>query len=335
MAKSSLIRWIGFGAAVVATSLAGCNLIPFVSNDERLQISYVRGFKTGLSPNSNRALGIFFRETASLLAYGLPTRYGIDVTPYLAIFPAVPLPAPQLRPEFIPAQGSLPELTRIMAGTVLDIGVVSQQKSSDTAEYTLEARQTPTQTKGKLVVTTTGSNWQAQQPSTSYVLNGNKVPFTPKSLAAVATLDLPQGAGQAKLSANLTQMQPAGANAPAVPGSVSLNFQLPGVQTSLSGAYSSINSLRLDGPLSVTTSKGTDTYQAQLTAASGGLKLALLNTERKVRIDLAVDKGLLSGTAKAMDGRQAELAKFSQAPGKMPEIEFADGTKEPWNFTLP
>lgn len=335
MAKYSLIRWIGFGAAVVATSLAGCNLIPFVSNDERLQISYVRGFKSGLSPNSNRALGICFRETANLLAFGIPTRYGLDVMPYLAVFPAVTLPPPSVAPNFVKASGSLPELSRIMAGNELDITVTSQQSNAETAVYTLNAVRTPTQTTGQLAVTTTGVNWQPQQPSTAYVLNGNKVPLTPKSLSAVATLTLPQNAGQAKLSASLTQMQQAGANAPAVPGAVSLNFQIPGVQASLSGSFGSINSLRLDGPISVTTSKGTDTYQAQVTAANAGLKVALLNTERKVRIDLSVDKGLLSGTAKAMDGRQAELAKFTQTPGKMPEIEFADGTKEPWNLTLP
>ncbi|HEY9897772.1 MAG TPA: hypothetical protein V6D00_01200 [Pantanalinema sp.] len=334
MAKSSLIRWIGFGAAVVATSLAGCNLIPFVSNDERIQISYVRGFKTGLSPNSNRALGIFIRETSNLLAYGLPTRYGVDVTPYLAVFPALTLPGAPVNPTFVKATGSLPELTRIMSGTQLDISVLSQQ-TGEVAVYTLTALQTPTQTKGKLAVTTTGSNWQPQQPSTSYVLNGNKVPLTPKSIEAVANLTLPSGAGEAKLSARLNQMQQAGAGAPAVPGVVSLNFEVPGVRADLSGSFGSIQSLRLDGPFSVTTSKGTDTYQAQVTAASGVLKLVLLNSERKVRIDLVVEKGLLSGTAKAMDGRQAELAKFTQAPGKMPEIEFADGTKEPWSFTLP
>ncbi|MBO9540085.1 hypothetical protein J7643_05780 [bacterium] len=335
MAKFSLIRWIGFGTAVVATSLAGCNLIPFVSNDERVQISYVRSFKSGLSPNSNRSLGIFLREAGSLIAYGLPTRYGLDINPYLAVFPAITLPPAQLKPDFVPAQGSLPELTRIRAGSALDIGVTAQQSNAETAVYTLTVNQTPTQTTGQLAVTTTGTNWQLQQPTTSYVLNGNKVPLTPKSLDAVAKLNLPSGAGQAELSARLNQMQPAGAGAPAVPGTVSLNFKLPGVQGSLTGSYPTIQTLRLDGPISVTSGKGTDTYLAQVTAANGGLKVALSSAERKVRIDLTVEKGLLSGTAKAMDGRLAELAKFTQAPGKAPEIEFADGTKEPWNFTLP
>jgi hypothetical protein len=334
VAKYFLIRWIGFGAAVLATSLAGCNLIPLVSNDERVQISYVRGFKTSLSPNSNRALGVFLRETTNFMSYGLPTRYGLDVAPYLAVFPTVTPPAPQVTPTFVKGSGSLPELTRIMAGTQLDITVASQQ-TGEVALYTLKAFRTPTQATGDLAVTTTGSSWQPQSPTTSYVLNGNKVPLAPKSFEALARLTLPQGAGQAKLSARLNQMQQAGAGAPPVPGAVSLNFDVPGVRADLSGSFGSIQSLRLDGPLIVTTNKGTDTYQAQVTASNGGLKLALLNTERKVRIDLVVEKGLLSGTAKAMDGRQAELAKFTQASGKMPEIEFSDGTKESWSFTLP
>lgn len=334
MKRANAVRCAVLMAGSLMLAASGCNLISFVSNEERVQVAAIRTFKSNLTPSMNKALGVFLRESVNLLSYGMPTRFGIDVAPFLAAFPEVGIGRPTLTPVFDVDPGSR-ELRRIYAGTQLLIDSSAVQGTGQgTYVYTLNARQTPTGTTGQLVVTTTGTNWRPTTgvPST-YLLNQGMSPQVPTSLVANLQLNLPQSAGQIKMQANLSQFEQGGTSP--VPRDVSFNFSSPNINVQLSGAYGGPQAVNLSGATTLKGDKGNETYQTRLTTSNRAVELILTNEARGFHIDLAYESGTLSGTAKATDGRQLELAKITHASGRMPEISYADGIKETWNFALP
>lgn len=342
MSKAPTLRLMSRATGLIGASLlvlvTGCNLLPFVSNDERIQISYVRSFKKGLSPNDNKAFGIMLREVGKLLGYNLPTKYGLSVTPYLAPFPSVDPIRPTVSVQAIP-DPSTRELRQIKdtGGQVL-IDVSAKDGTSSTPQsmtYTMLVSRTPTATTGQIAVQTVGSSWRGPTGVTSsYVLGQDKYPQVPSSMALQAQLALPQGAGGASMRVDLGFDQ--GGGTMPVPRDASVTFTLQNnLSVNLSGSYGSLDAALLNGTVSVKGDKGTDTYQADIRCSSGNVQAVLISDARKLRLELNYEDGLLSGVAKATDGRQAELAKFVQEAGKAPEIQYADGTRETWNFTLP
>lgn len=327
---------IGAGLLVFMT---GCNLLPFVSNDERIQISYIRSFKKGLSPTDNKSFGILLREVGKLAGYSMPTKYGIDIAPYLGPFPSVEPISPTVS-VLSSGDNATRELKQIydQGGQVqitftTEIGAPSSQQAYT---YKMVIARTPTGTTGQVAVQTVGSNWTAPPGgSSTWVLGQGKAPQVPSALAFQGQLVLPQGAGNASLRVDLGFEQ-GGGQAP-VPRTASVNFVLQsGLSANLSGSYGSLQAARLNGTVTVKGDKPTpDTYQADISASNGNAQITLISEQRKIRLELNYEDGLLSGVAKATDGRQAELAKFVQEAGKAPEIQYADGTKESWNFTLP
>jgi len=328
-------RAAGLIGAGLLVFVSGCNLLPFVSNDERIQIGYIRSFKKGLSPTDNKAFGVMLREVGKLLGYNLPTRYGLSVTPYLAPFPGVEPLTPTITAQPVPDPSSR-ELLRIAdQGNQLSIAYNSSFDSAKQAyTYTATIERTPTGMTGKYAVQTSGSNWRRQQDSANYVLGQYMVPSVVNSMALQAQLSLPQSAGLATMQVSLGFDQ--GSGTTPVPGNASITFQLQNnLAANLSGRYGSLDAAILNGTVTVKGDKSNDTYQADVKANGGNADVVLISDQRKLRIDLKFENGLLSGVAKATDGRQAELAKFVQEAGKAPEIQYADGTKETWNFVIP
>lgn len=326
---------IGAGLLVLGT---GCNLMPFVSNDERIQMSYVRSFKKGLSPTDNKSFGILLREVGKLAGYNLPTKYGVNLATYLSPFPSFEALPPTVQSR--PVSNSTGELTQISdPGGQLLVSYVTTPGSGGAQQaytYTAKIERTPTGTMGKYAVQTTGSNWTAPAGGAgTNTLGLGRAPQVLTSTAFQGELTLPQSAGQASLRVDLGFDQGSGGSTP-VPRTASVNFVMQsGLTANVSGSFGSLQNTRLNGTVTVKGDKTPETYQADIQAASGNLEIALINDQRKLRIDLKYEDGLLSGVAKATDGRQAELAKIVQEAGKSPEIQFADGTKETWNFTLP
>lgn len=333
MTRSNAFRFAVLMGGSLMLAASGCNLLSFVSNDERIQVGAVRTLKNTLSPSSNKALGVFLRESANLLSFGIPSRFGVDVAPYLAAFPSVTIGRPTVTPAIDADQGTK-ELRRIYSGTQLLIeSSVAQGAGQEAYVYTLNARQTPTGTNGQLVVTTSGTNWVPMPTAPGYVLNQGKGPRVPSSLNANLQLNLPQSAGQVKLQASLAQFEQ-GDNSP-IPRDVSFGFSSANIAVQLTGSYSGAQVGTLSGATTLKGDKGNETYQTRVTASNGSLQVVLTNELHAFHVDLAYNNGLLTGTAKAADGRQLELAKITHTAGKMPDISYADGTKESWNFTLP
>lgn len=334
MNRANVVRFAVLMAGSLLLATSGCNLIPFVSNEERVQVASIRTLKNTLTPALNKSFGLFLRESGTLLSYGIPTRFGIDVAPYLAALPEVTLGRPTLTPSF-DVDPSSRELRRIYSGTQLSIeSTTAAGTSQGSYVYTLNARQTPLGTTGQLAVTTAGTNWKpATGAPSNYVLNQGLSPMVPSSLNANLLMSLPQSAGQIKMSALLSQFE-AGNSAP-VPRDVTFSFATPNINVQLSGAFGGLQSVNLSGTMTIKAEKGTENYQTRLTTANRAVELVMTNESRGFHLDLTYDGGTLSGTAKAVDGRQLELAKITQAAGRMPEIAYADGTKETWNFALP
>lgn len=326
---------IGAGLLVLMT---GCNLLPFVSNDERIQISYIRSFKKGLSPTDNKSFGVLLREVGKLAGYDLPTKYGVELSAYLSPFPSFEPLVPTVQTR--PISNSTGELTQIAdPGGQLVVSFVTAQGTGGSQQsytYTATIERTPTGTTGKYAVQTTGSNWTSPAGgSGTNTLGLGRAPQVLTSTAFQGQLALPQPGGAASLRVDLGFEQ-GGGQVP-VPRTASVNFVLQsGLSANLSGSYGSLQAARLNGTVTVKGDKPTpDTYQADISASNGNAQITLISEQRKIRLELNYEDGLLSGVAKATDGRQAELAKFVQEAGKAPEIQYADGTKESWNFTLP
>lgn len=339
MSKAPTLRFgrraTGLIGAGLLVFVSGCNLLPFVSNDERIQISYIRSFKKGLSPTDNKAFGIMLREVGKLLGYNLPTRYGLSVTPYLAPFPSVD---PIMPTATIQSSGdnSTRELKQIYdSANQLSISFnAAPDSTQQTYTYTATIDRTPTGMTGKYAVQTSGTNWLPAQSTGGWVLGLNKAPKVANAMALQAQLALPQSAGTATMRVDLGFDQ--GSGATPVPGNASLTFQLQNnLAANLSGRYGSLDAANLNGTVTVKGDKSTDTYQADIRASAGDVDMVLISDQRKLRIELHYLQGLLSGVAKATDGRQAELAKFVQEAGKAPEIQYADGTKDTWSFIIP
>ena len=319
------------GSLMLMTS--GCNMLP-LSSSERVQVDAVHSLMNDLSPSYNRSLGIFIREAANLISYGLPTQYGVNLAPYLAAFPAVIPGPPPVTPQ-INADPSTRELHSIFSGSQLEIdSMVAPGSAQNSYVYTLNAVRTPTFTTGQLVVTTSGTNWVTPSaPPSSYVLNEGRVPQVPNSVDANLVLNLPESAGQVKMQAILDQFDQSGSSP--TPRDCSFSFMSNDINIQLSGAYGSPQAVTLSGTTTFQGSSGNDTYQTHLTASNGTLQILLTNTDHAFTVNLAYNNGLLTGEAQAQDGRQLQLATVTQAAGSMPSISYADGTNESWNFTLP
>lgn len=327
---------VGLTAGVM---LAGCNLWPFVYDSERTQITYIRSFKNLFSPSYNKSLGVALREIGSLLSYGLPTRYGIDVSSYLGVLPTFSLPRSSIQVLVNKDAGTQELKSLYAAGNMLDIeSVVSAVgTTNDTFQYLLTANRTPLGTTGKLTVTTQGSNWLplASAAGMPYVLNQGRYPQVPKSLTAIATLTLPQSMGTANVRADLSQFEQSGSSQTQLPRSLSVVLQTANIAGSFSGSFTSLQSAMLSGSLTLK-DKSNETYATQITLNAGDAQISCLNDARAFRLDLAYTSGSLTGTAKATDGRLLDLASFqSSSDGSSVLVKYADGTQETWNFALP
>ncbi len=330
-------RAAGLIGAGLLVALTGCNLLPFVSNEERIQISYIRSFKKGLSPTDNKPLGILLREVGKLAGYNLPTKYGVDLAPYLGPLPYFEPLTPTVQSR--PISNSQGELTQVAdQGGQLLVSFVTTPGSGGSQQsytYTATIERTPTGTTGKYAVQTTGSNWNAPAGGGgTNTLGLGRAPQVLSSTAFQGQLALPQSAGQASLRVDLGFEQ--GGGTTPVPRTASVNLVLlNNLTANLSGSYGSMQAARLNGIVAVKGDKAAENYQADITASAGNIQAILISEQRGLRIELNYEDGVLSGVAKATDGRQAELAKFVQEAGKSPEVHYADGTKETWNFTIP
>lgn len=335
MAPQRVLHPFRWSLAVMAVLVTGCQLWPFPLGSENDQAGTARNFLRKLSPNRNTTLGVFLREVGNLVAVGLPTRYGVDVTPYLQVFPQPILPT--LNYTVTPNISSARELVAYLSTNQLQIDVTSKVDntgSMGTGTYTFTAQRTPTGTTGKMRVTTMGTSWYTVQPTTNFVLAQNQTPRVLNSLSVSVTLQIPaQNVGQAAMSADLSQFENTG-EAP-VPKSVSASVTLNNLAMTLNGVYGGLGSLTLSGETYVGSTKGNDNYHTTLNITNGKVQGTFSCETQKVSWVLVYDQGLFSGTAKALDGRQAILATLTQAAGKNPECKFIDGTSEAWNLTVP
>lgn len=334
MSKNLTLRVVGFAGACAIALGSGCNLLPFATASEQTQVGYVRSFVKGLTPTYNRPLGVLLREMDALLGYNLPSKYGVDVGAYFMPFPPVTPANPAVRAieggdanhelQYIQDQGGQLQV-------LFPAVQISRSGTTQTDTYTLNVNRTPTGTTGQLVFNTSGTNWVATPGgSAGWVLGQGQSPEVPSGLAVAGKFVLPQSAGTANLQANLLYQQST------VPHDVSFQIAIPNaLAVSLTGIYSSTNAAIFNGTVAVKGNMGLETYQAQVTASSGTVQAVFLNQDHQIRFDLRYANGLLTGTAKATDGRQYQLAKFSQAAGQMPSVDYGDGTHDVWTLSLP
>jgi len=335
MAHRANLQVVALAFASGTVLLTACNVIPIVTGDDQVSITSVRAFKNTLSPAYNRPFGIFLREANSLLSYGLPSQFGVDLTPFFQPFPAVQTgqQSQQIQVDKDPGTG---ELRKLFAGTQLEIDSQVQAQDANTYVYTLTVVRTPTGTAGQLAVTTAGTSWYAppgggQGP---YLLNRGQSPQVINTISANAQINLPQSAGQVQLQASLGAFIQAGHTT--LPRTVNLDLIFPGFSANLQGTYQSAQAVHLTGPVSITSDRlGNDTYQMQLDCSRASIKAFLINEARKFRIDLTMENGVLNGTAKTSDWRAMQLASFSQTGNGPIKVDFADGGHETWNMQVP
>lgn len=323
--------WLRASILLVSGLVVGCEQVIGVfgvTPEERGQINAVRAFRRALSLDNNLGLAIFQREASFLLGMNLPTEYGIPIQPLLAPFPSVtPRLHTGVRFDVDPSTRELRQIF-LQQPTTFITSTVSQNQASagQSWRYLLNLTNSPNGTTGTLDVTTTGTNWPARTISSQPYVLGLRVCTIPTAFRSALTLNLPSGQGVAKLTADLSQFDGM------VAQRVSVNGAFPKIpELSLTGRYSSPTMVTLSGTMKLQTDKALDAYTVLIQGSNGNLRGVFTNTADRMNVEVRLEGGSITGSARSTAGLQRKLADIVTEGGNV-MFKFADGTTEAWQL---
>jgi len=334
--KQTILKGSVIGALATGVLLAGCSTTPFfvpITDQERQQVAALRAFRTAVSPQSNRAMGLFQRDIMSVLALQLPTEYGADLAPYLLPLPKIAVPAApagylanidtakQLLGYLVPNQ---------MVVTAL--ATSAEQGKQANWQYNLLLQPTPLGQAGSLQVTTSSSQWLSNisaGTSTKAYYFGQKFTRYPDSVQATGELTLQGNAGKASFNASLSSFEPDPLGSDLmIPQSVSFSGSVPGLSWNLNGKMTTKTALTIQGTITVQGKQGGESYMVDGASVNGDLTLRLLNEEKAIDLNLYLLAGKLKGQAKSRIDRRYPLAEIVSSKDGKVKITYGDGSAE-------
>ncbi len=343
MVKPAILKACVIGALGLGVLVSGCGTTPFffpITEQERQQIAALRAFRAVVSPQTNRAMGIFQRDMLTVLSLRLPSEYGVDLSPYLLPYPKVPIPDPPA--GYSPIIDSAKQLTGfiVQSQQMMVNATTSSVEQGRQATWTynlilqgiVPGQPTPLGQAGTLQVTTSSAQWLSNinsGSSTKAYNFGQKYTRLPDSVQAKAELTMQQSAGKATLNASLGsfQLDPAGSDL-MLPQSVSFDGSIPGLSWYLNGMMSTTTAVKLQGTLTVQGNQGTDSYMVEATAVNGDINLRLLNDEKAIDVNFFMQGGKIKGQAKSRVDRRFNLADIIQTKDGKVMIKYGDGSQD-------
>lgn len=339
MSTSTFVKTCMIGGLALGVLLSGCGTTPFffpITDQERQQVAALRAFRAAVSPQANRAMGIFQRDMLSMLSLKLPTEYGVDLTPYFVPFPKIELPPPPS--GYLASIDSGKQLVGFLVPSQ-QISVTAQVSqptpqagTQATWQYDLRLLPTPLGQSGSLQVITSGADWRptnSADNTTKPYFFGQRYTRLPDSIQAKTEFNLQQNAGKITLNASLGSFQEDFAGSGLmIPQSLSFDGSIPGLSWYLNGLMSTTTAVRLQGTLTVQGSQGSDSYIVDGTSVNGDVSLRLTNEEKAIDLSLSFREGQLKGQAKSRVDRRYILADLVPSANGKVMINYGDGTQE-------
>lgn len=323
------------GALALGVLLSGCGTTPFffpITEQERQQVATLRAFRAAISPQANRAIGVFQRDLSTMLSLKLPSEYGVDLSPYFVPLPKLTIPEPPAGYHLNRDSGN--KLLGYLVANQIFVTAVAQrleQVGSESWQYDLVLQPTPMGQAGFLKVRTSGVSWQSSisaGSSTKPYIFGERYTRFPDSVQASGELILQQGAGKANFDASFSSFQPDVTTDLMLPQSLSFNGSIPGLSWSLNGMMSTPTAIKLQGMITAQGSQGGVSYMLEGTSSNGDVNVRLLNEEKAIDLSLSLQAGKLKGIAKSRVDRRFQLAEILTLKDGRVVIKYGDGSQE-------
>lgn len=345
--RASLLKFAFAG--LTSLLVAGCPQILGLfgaTADEQIQLRQLRGMQQAVSTATNPELNFLVQAVSEVLAVGLPTFYGYDLTPYLGSVAWPPLPAankdldppifcknnpndPHKEVGLIQSRDRRQRLT--FNFNECELFVQLKKPMSLTYKIALEQSRIPGVT-GSLNVTTSNQiQFRAGKPTDvkgqPYVFGRHYIATQPTSVDINVRLTR-MGSELADVRVGLAQSS--GQFAEVLP-EITVSGSLPRIDFDLRGRFTS-GTLSMSGTMGVNDGKQRQDLQVvSLSSSARGWRIQAEGDVQRYRIELQSTEGKLSGTiTTTFPEYQRQIVKIEQT-GDKPTIKYIDNNAaEPW-----
>jgi len=333
-------------AGITCLLVAGCPALVGLlgaTADEQVQLRILRGMQQAVSPVTNADLNYAAQAAGEVLAIGIPTFFGTDLSAYLTPVPWPALPAANkavyktfLNPSDPPNEQEI-ALIQSQSSPLQKMSFDFDNKqpcdiSLKTHNYKISLDNSRQGVTGSLAVrTTTQKAFRRKVPAATgqpYTFGRNCLTDTPYNVDV--TLQLNRGSNLADVRVNLSQAPRIVTRIPTT--QISVSGKVPKVDFDLSGRVTA-GGISLSGTMTITDLQG-NPQELQVTSCSIAGRQIQLQAEgvaQKLRIDFTYDDGKMSGTVTStVPELPRELAHVTMQ-GNQALIKYLDKAQpEPW-----